>query len=122
MIRAVGQFFTLAGFASRSALSQGLMFLFLKPRSERPPVDQIILRLQKSLGSIPGIAAVLTPSPVLQISVGATSQTQGQYAYTISGIVPEDVYAVADELMAKAAAVQGLRQCPLRLLPRHAKS
>src|SRR5207247_1501878 len=32
---AVGQFFTLAGFASRSALSQGLMFLFLKPRSER---------------------------------------------------------------------------------------
>src|SRR5206468_2160797 len=30
---AVGQFFTLAGFASRGPLSQGLMFLFLKPRS-----------------------------------------------------------------------------------------
>ena len=65
---AVGQFFTLAGFSSRTALSQGLIFLFLKPRSERPPVDQIIFRLQKSLGSIPGIAAVLTPSP------GATNQ------------------------------------------------
>src|SRR6266513_1580552 len=52
---AVGQFFTLAGFASRSALSQGLMFLFLKPRGERPPIDQVILRLQKSIGSIPGI-------------------------------------------------------------------
>src|SRR5438876_3861175 len=76
---AVGQFFTLAGFSSRSALSQGLMFLFLKPGSERPPIDQIILRLQDSMGSIPGITAVLTPSPVLQISVGATSQTQGQY-------------------------------------------
>src|SRR5213595_3199152 len=104
---AVGQFFTLAGFASRSALSQGLMFLFLKPRSERPPVDQIILRLQKSIGSIPGIAAVLTPSPVLQISVGATSQTQGQYAYTISGIVPEDVYTVADQLMEKLQQFKG---------------
>jgi hydrophobic/amphiphilic exporter-1 (mainly G- bacteria), HAE1 family len=105
---AVGQFFTLAGFSARSgALSQGLMFLFLNPRSERPPIDQIILRLQKSLGSIPGIAAVLTPSPVLQISVGATSQTQGQYAYTISGIVPEDVYAVADELMAKLQQFKG---------------
>src|SRR5437899_2730286 len=45
---AVGQFFTLAGFASRSALSQGLMFLFLKPRGERPPVDQCIPQLQKS--------------------------------------------------------------------------
>ena len=104
---AVGQFFTLAGFASRSALSQGLMFLFLKPRSERPPIDQIILRLQKSLGSIPGIAAVLTPTPVLQISVGATSQTQGQYAYTISGIVPGDVYAVADQLMEKLQQFKG---------------
>jgi HAE1 family hydrophobic/amphiphilic exporter-1 len=104
---AVGQFFTLAGFSSRSALSQGLMFLFLKPRSERPPVDQIILRLQRSLGSIPGITAVLTPSPVLQISVGATSQSQGQYAYTISGIVPEDVYAVADQLMEKLRQFKG---------------
>ena len=103
-------------------MSQGLIFLFLKPRSERPPVDQIILRLQQSMGSIPGITAVLTPSPVLQISVGATSQTQGQYAYTISGIVPEDVYAVADQLMEKLKQFKGFRQCPLRLLPRHAKS
>src|SRR5436305_6243104 len=104
---AVGQFFTLAGFASRSALSQGLMFLFLKPRGERPPIDQVILRLQKSIGSIPGIVGVLTPSPVLQISVGATSQAQGQYAYTISGIVPEDVYAVADQLMTKLQQFKG---------------
>src|SRR6516225_8999403 len=66
---AVGQFFTLAGFASRGPLSQGLLFLFLKPRSERPPVDEIVLRLQKSIGSIPGITAVLTATPVLQISV-----------------------------------------------------
>jgi HAE1 family hydrophobic/amphiphilic exporter-1 len=104
---AVGQFFTLAGFASRSALSQGLMFLFLKPRSERPPIDQVILRLQKSIGSIPGINVVLTPQPVLQISVGATSQTQGQYAYTISGIVPQDVYAVADQLLKKLQQFKG---------------
>src|SRR5436309_599275 len=104
---AVGQFFTLAGFSSRTALSQGLLFLFLKPRGERPPIDQIILRLQKSLGSIPGMTAVLTPSPVLQISVGATSQTQGQYAYTISGIVPGDVYAVADQLLKKLKQFKG---------------
>src|SRR5213076_1921798 len=48
---AVGQFFTLAGFSSRTALSQGLLFLFLKPRSERPPVDQCIPPLQKSISS-----------------------------------------------------------------------
>ncbi len=83
------------------------MFLFLKPRSEHPSIDQVILRLQKSISSIPGVVGVLTPSPVLQISVGATPQTQGQYAYTISGIVPEDVYAVADQLMAKLQQFKG---------------
>src|SRR5881392_845889 len=103
----IGQFFTLAGFASRSALSQGLMFLFLKPRSERLPIEQCIPQLQKSISSIPGITAILQPNPVLQINVGATSQTQGQYAYTLSGIVPDEVYAAADQLMAKLKDFKG---------------
>src|ERR1700738_4606568 len=104
---AVGQFFSLSGFASRSASSQGLLFLFLKPRDQRPPMDQCVLRLQKSLSSIPGITAVLQPNPVLQINVGVTNQTQGQYAYTLSGIVPDEVYASADELMKKLKGFKG---------------
>jgi HAE1 family hydrophobic/amphiphilic exporter-1 len=103
----VAQFFTLAGFSSRSASSQALMFLFLKPQKERPPIDQCILQLQRSIGSLPGITAVMQPNPVLQINVGATNQTQGQYAYTISGIVPDDVYAAADQLMAKLREFKG---------------
>jgi HAE1 family hydrophobic/amphiphilic exporter-1 len=103
----VAQFFTLAGFSSRSASSQALMFLFLKPQKERAPIDQCILQLQKSIGSLAGITAVMQPNPVLQINVGATNQTQGQYAYTISGIVPDDVYAAADQLMAKLREFKG---------------
>jgi hydrophobic/amphiphilic exporter-1 (mainly G- bacteria), HAE1 family len=103
----IAQFFTLAGFSSRTAASQALIFGFLKPQSQRPPIDQCILQLQKSIGTIPGIAAVLQPNPVLQINVGATNQTQGQYAYTISGIVPDDVYAAADQLMAKLREFKG---------------
>jgi HAE1 family hydrophobic/amphiphilic exporter-1 len=103
----IGQFFTLAGFAARSSSSQGLMFCFLKPRSERPPIEQCIPQLQKSISSIPGITAILQPNPVLQINVGATSQTQGQYAYTLSGIVPGDVYAAADQLMTKLKDFKG---------------
>jgi hydrophobic/amphiphilic exporter-1 (mainly G- bacteria), HAE1 family len=103
----IAQFFTLAGFSSRTAASQALIFGFLKPQNERPPIDQCILQLQKSIGSIPGIAAVLQPNPVLQINVGATNQTQGQYAYTISGIVPDDVYGAADQLMAKLRNFKG---------------
>src|SRR5712692_6300478 len=103
----IAQFFTLAGFSSRTAGSQALMFVFLKPKNQRPPIDQCILQLQKSIGSIPGVAAVLQPNPVLQINVGATNQTQGQYAYTISGIVADDVYAAADQLMARLREFKG---------------
>jgi hydrophobic/amphiphilic exporter-1 (mainly G- bacteria), HAE1 family len=103
----IAQFFTLAGFSSRTAGSQALIFGFLKPPDQRPPIDQCILRLQKSIATIPGVIAVLQPNPVLQINVGATNQTQGQYAYTISGIVPSDVYAAADQLMAKLRTFKG---------------
>jgi HAE1 family hydrophobic/amphiphilic exporter-1 len=103
----VAQFFTLAGLASRSSSSQGLIFGFLKPRSERPPIDQCVLQLQKSISTIPGISGVLRPSPVLQINVGATQQAQGQYAFTLNGIVPDDVYAAADQLMAKLNEFKG---------------
>jgi HAE1 family hydrophobic/amphiphilic exporter-1 len=103
----VAQFFTLAGFASRTAGSQGLMFVIFKPREERQPIEQCALQIQRTLSTIPGITAVLSPQPVLQINVGATNQTQGQYAYTISGIVPQDVYAASDQLMAKLKDFKG---------------
>jgi len=103
----VAEFFTIAGSAQRSAASQGIIFCVFKPRAERDPIEQCLLRLQKSISTIPGITAVITPQPVLQINVGATNQTQGQYAYTVSGIVPEDVYKATDQLMAKLRQFKG---------------
>jgi HAE1 family hydrophobic/amphiphilic exporter-1 len=103
----IAQFFTLAGFAARTASSQGLIFGFLKPRSQRQPIEQCIPQLQKSISSIPGITAILQPNPVLQINVGVTNQTQGQYAYTLSGIVPDEVYTAADQLMNKLREFKG---------------
>src|SRR5690349_17741487 len=103
----IGQFFTVAGSAQRSAASQAVIFAVFKPRAERDPIEQCLLRLQKSISTIPGITAVITPQPVLQINVGATNQTQGQYAYTLSGIVPDDVYKAADQMMAKLRTFKG---------------
>src|SRR5437667_922506 len=103
----IAQFFTNVGTGSRTALSQGIVFCVFKPRGERDPIEQCLLRLQKSISSIPGLTAVISPSPVLQINVGATNQTQGQYAYTISGIVPGDVYNAADQMMAKLRQFKG---------------
>ena len=44
--------------------------------------------------------------PVLNISTGATNQNQGQYAYSLSGVNSQQVYDVAQKLMAR------LRQYP----------
>src|SRR5207245_11233074 len=103
----VAQFFTLAGAGSRSSSSQGIIFCIFKPREQRPPIEQCLLRLQKSINTIPGLTAVISPSPVPQINVGATNQTQGQYAYTISGIVPQDVYGAANQMMTKLRGFKG---------------
>jgi hydrophobic/amphiphilic exporter-1 (mainly G- bacteria), HAE1 family len=103
----VGQFFTVAGSLSRSSSSQAIIFCVFKPREQRDPIEQCLLRIQKSINTIPGLAAVITPSPVLQINVGATNQTQGQYAYTISGIVPQDVYGAANQMMTNLRGFKG---------------
>jgi HAE1 family hydrophobic/amphiphilic exporter-1 len=88
-------------------LSQGIVFCVFKPREERDPIEQCLLRLAKIDQHDSGTDRGDTPSPVLQINVGATNQTQGQYAYTLSGIVPEDVYKAADQLMAKLRQFKG---------------
>src|SRR5207244_3966760 len=88
----VAQFFTVAGSAQRSASSQGVIFCIFKPREQRDSIEQCLLRLQKSIATIPGLTAVISPSPVLQVNVGATNQTQGQYDSTASGLVQHDVY------------------------------
>src|SRR5207248_8173242 len=103
----IAQFFTNVGTGSRSALSQGIVFCVFKPRGQRDPIEQCLLRLQKSINTIPGLTAVISPSPVLQINVGATNQTQGQYAYTISGIVPQDVYRAANQMMTTLHGFKG---------------
>ena len=103
----VGQFFTVAGSLSRSSSSQAIIYCVFKPREQRDPIEQCLLRIQKSINAIPGLTAVITPSPVLQINVGATNQTQGQYAYTISGIVPQDVYGAANQMMTNLRGFKG---------------
>src|SRR5438105_1961231 len=103
----IAQFFTVAGSAQRSAASQAVIFAVFKPRDQRDPIEQCLMRLQKSISTIPGITAVITPQPVLQINVGATNQTQGQYAYTLSGIVPDDVYKAADQMMTELRGFKG---------------
>ncbi len=95
---AVGATFTMSG-SSFLASNQGLLLAFLNPPRARAPIAAVAGGLMGRLSSIPGLFAFLRPMPVLNISTGATNQTQGQYAYAISGVDPEQVYDVAQNMM-----------------------
>jgi HAE1 family hydrophobic/amphiphilic exporter-1 len=87
--------------------NQGIMFAILKSPGSRPPIDAVAGQMMGNLSSIPGVMAFLRPLPVLQIATGATSQTQGQYAFTVSGVNPEQVYQVSQQLMGKLMGYPG---------------
>ena len=104
---AVGATFTLTGMSSFLASNQGLLLAFLNPPQVRAPIQGVVGGLMGRLGSIPGIFAFLRPQPVLNISTGATNQNQGQYAYALSGVNAQQVYDVAQKLMAKLREYPG---------------
>jgi len=56
----------------------GRMFLNLKPRSERPPMKQVIEGLRKKLRGLPGINVFMRPTQNLQLG-GRPSKAQYQY-------------------------------------------
>ena len=87
--------------------NQGIMFTFLKPPEAREPIQAEVAKLMGTIGSIPGVMAFLRPFPVLEISTGATNQNQGQYAFSISGVNPEQVYDAGTKLTAKLREYPG---------------
>jgi len=105
---AVRHMVNVSGATSYFPANQAFFAVFLKDPSRRPPISQVTEQLMGAIDSqIPGTIAFLQPNPVLEISTGATSNTQGQFAYAISGINPSEVYGTADKLMAKMREYSG---------------
>jgi hydrophobic/amphiphilic exporter-1 (mainly G- bacteria), HAE1 family len=99
--------FTMTGNGQFLSSNQGFLLAFLKPPEERSPIENVAGQLMGNLGNIPGVFAFLRPFPVLEISTGATNQNQGQYAFSISGVNPEQVYDVSSKLMGKLSGYPG---------------
>src|SRR5258705_5221233 len=99
--------FTLTGATGFLAANQGITFTFIKPPTERAPIQEVTAQMMGKLNSIPGVFTFLRPFPVLEISTGVTSQQQGQYAFAVSGANPEQVYDVGQKLMGKLMQYPG---------------
>jgi HAE1 family hydrophobic/amphiphilic exporter-1 len=104
---AVDTTFTMTGNAQFLSSSDGLILAFLKDRKERAPIDAVAGQIIGAGSQIPGVMALVSPQPVLQISVGGASQLSGKYAYSLSGTNPDEVYTAAERLMGKFAEKQG---------------
>jgi HAE1 family hydrophobic/amphiphilic exporter-1 len=99
--------FTMTGATGFLASNQGITFTFIKPPEERRPIAEVTGELMGKINSKPGLMAFLRPFPVLEISTGVTSQNQGQYAFAVSGVNPDQVYGAGQQLLAKLRPYPG---------------
>lgn len=99
---AVRSTFTMSGNSSFLPPNQAFLISFLKDPSERAPIEAVAGQEMGAIANaIPGVMAFMQPNPALEISTGATANVQGQFAYSLSGIDAEQVYATAAKLTAK---------------------
>ncbi len=100
--------FTLAGYTSFLPANQGLAYVVLSDPSKRPSIQAVAGQLMGAANArVPGVTTFLLPQPVLQISTGATSTQQGQFAYALSGFDPAKLYEMAGRFMQKLSQNQG---------------
>lgn len=99
--------YTISGLTGRASSSQAVVLASLKPIRERPSIDVVMAQLSAEMVKIPGLVPAMKANPVLQISTGATSVTQGQYAYSVSGIDPVAVNTAASQLIEKLRPYPG---------------
>jgi HAE1 family hydrophobic/amphiphilic exporter-1 len=99
--------FTMTGATGFLAANQGITFTFIGPPDNRKPIALVTAEMMGKLNTIPGVMTFLRPFPVLEISTGVTNQTQGQYAFTVSGVNPSQVYEAGQQLMAKLMKYPG---------------
>ncbi|MGD0768310.1 MAG: efflux RND transporter permease subunit [Tepidisphaeraceae bacterium] len=95
---AVETTFTMTGNSQFLPSNQGFVLAFLGDVGTRPPILAVTRELMGKLFQIVNAHVYVRPSPVLQISTGATQNNQGQYAYAMSGINHDQVYAAAIKL------------------------
>ena len=100
----VGATFTMSGNSGFAPSNFDLLLAFLNPPESRKPIAAVAGQMMGELMQVKGTIGVLNPQPVLQISTGATANLQGKFAYSLSGIDPQETYATAQKLMGKLMA------------------
>ncbi len=78
--------------------NQGRIFMRLKPRDQRPPINDILSDLRQQLAGIPGLRAYPQIPPSIRIG---GQLTKALYQFTLFGNDLKELYGVADSLEKK---------------------
>jgi HAE1 family hydrophobic/amphiphilic exporter-1 len=93
--------FTMTGATGFLSSNMGITFISIGPPDGRQPIQDVTGEMMGKISANPGVFAFLRPFPVLEINTGTTDQNQGQYAFSLSGVNPSQVYDVAQKLMGR---------------------
>jgi HAE1 family hydrophobic/amphiphilic exporter-1 len=102
----VAAFMSTAGSSGRTTgANSGLLFIRLKPRSQRPPVTEVIDEMRPKLSQVPGMRVFLQIPPTIRIG---GRLTKSQYQYTLQGADIAELYRYAPLLETKMRTLPGL--------------
>ncbi len=99
----VKNFILISGVSAFINQNMGFGFVVLEPRAEREGIQKVANSINNRCALIPGVVASFQPQPTLKISTGATSTQQGKYAFAMSSMNQESLYAASAKLMQKLA-------------------
>jgi hydrophobe/amphiphile efflux-1 (HAE1) family protein len=88
----------IGGGSGNTTLNQGRMFMRLKPRDQRPSIDEIMNDLRQKLSVIPGLRAYPQIPPSIRIG---GQLTKALYQFTLFGSDLKELYAAAGDMEKK---------------------
>jgi HAE1 family hydrophobic/amphiphilic exporter-1 len=78
--------------------NSGRLFMSLKPRGERPPIDKVIEEMRRQVRAIPGVNVFINPIQNLRLG-GRVSKSR--YQYVMRSVRAGELRAAADGLMTR---------------------
>jgi len=81
-----------------NASNSARLFMNLKPRSDRPPIDKVIEELRRDVRAVPGVNVFINPIQNLRLG-GHVSKSR--YQYIMRSVRAEELRAASDGLMSR---------------------
>ena len=88
------------------SLNQGSLNIYLKPRSQRPQVEQVIQELRPKLEAVPGMTVFLRNDPPIRIG---GIQSKALYQFTMQAANTKDLFGASQDFLAKMQKLPGLQ-------------